>query len=193
MTFRQKNVEVLLTQAAKQAGIEPEDVVTKAQDDPQVNRLYQAGLVGAAEALDREKVEALAACLANGIRDDARIDEESIMIRALADLDPVHIRVLAWLDAEVNGTPRDISTFIRGKSGHSAEAAAPDLSGPVLTVLERNGLVAGAPAASDGAINLTGGVYSCTDFGLECLHRLGHTTRLATDRSQVSARKGRVQ
>jgi hypothetical protein len=188
VAFRQGNVEALLTRAAEQSGIDPEDVITKAQDDSRVSRLFQASLVAAADALDREKIEALATCLANGIRDGARIDEESVMIRALADLDPIHVRVLAWLDTERNGAPADVAVFIRGDSGKSEQLEAPDLSAPVLTVLERNGLVSARSRQIEGREGLRRPprVYSCTSFGLECLQRLGQRTKQVTNREQLA-------
>jgi hypothetical protein len=186
--FRETNVEILVARAAVHSRMEPEQILAAGLRDPDVRRLMQTSLLAAAEALDREKLEGLARCLANGLEDRARVDEEALFVRSLADLDPIHIRVLAALDRRPM-TPADVHRFIAG----DAYSTAPDLSGPVLTVLERNGLTDLGPApqkAPDGEdyYGLSGRAFeplpptpdelrqfACTDFGRACLERLGYS------------------
>jgi DNA-binding PadR family transcriptional regulator len=175
VAFRERNLQTLISETAEQSGIDPEEILRAAAEDPQVNRLFQASLVAAAEALDREKVEALAKCLANGIGDAARVDEESVMVRALADLDPVHVRVLAWIEESPKST-YEVHEFIAGDSDSPTYLRVPNLALPVLTILERNGL---ASIRQQGAEEIDAGAhpkYAATDFGRECLQRLGHHT-----------------
>ncbi|TWD84574.1 hypothetical protein FB561_5767 [Kribbella amoyensis] len=190
--FRETNVEHLLTRTAALDGIEPEEILAAAQADPKVWQLLQASLLAASEALDREKIEGLARCLANGIDDAARVDAEALIVRSLADLDPVHVRVLAALDRR----PMRALHIHRFVAGDDSRQAQPDLSRAVLPVLERNGLVVqseGAltpdeeeteyyrerstrayfPPAPTAAELIE---FSCSEFGRECLRRLGHSS-----------------
>jgi hypothetical protein len=157
----------------------PEQLLEIALADPNRSRLLHAALQAAASTLDQEKIEALARCLANGVEDVARVDEEALIVRALADLDPVHVRVLARLGTR-GMRPKDVHWFLTGDIDARSFLEAADLSGPVLAVLERHGLVDESQKVNESR----GGVYDqgpevetrfkCTEFGQLCLQRLGH-------------------
>ncbi|WP_324654024.1 hypothetical protein [Georgenia sp. H159] len=181
---RENNAIQVVEKAAYRTEISVEQLLATALADPNLSRLLHGALQAAGASLDQEKVEALARCLANGVEDVARVDGEALVVRALSDLDPVHIRVLAKLERTAM-QPRDIHRFICGDIDAREFLLAEDLSGPVLAVLERHGL-----AESHQEIkNRRGSAYTrdrapevetrfeCTEFGRMCLRRLGHGTR----------------
>jgi hypothetical protein len=176
---RETNAVQVVDHAAQHAHMGPDHLLDVALADPNLSRLLHAALQTAAATLDQEKIEALARCLANGVEDVARVDEEALIVRALADLDPVHVRVLAKL-ATRRMKPRDVQWFLTGDIDARRFLEAADLSGPVLAVLERHGLVEESEKGNESR----GGAYDqelevetrfkCTQFGQLCLQRLGH-------------------
>lgn len=184
---REANAVRVVAKAADQTGTEPGHLLAIALADPDLSRLLNAALQAAAGTLDQEKVDALARCLANGVEDMARVDQEALVVRALADLDPVHVRVLARAEGGAM-KQRDVHRFLCGKIDVREFIDAADLSGPVLAVLERHGL--GEPYEKINERH--GGVYDrgpevetrfrCTEFGRVCLERLGHCTRASRRR-----------
>lgn len=179
---RERNVVAVVGGASGHTGLTPDDFIDVALNDANLSRLLHGALRAAAETLDRQKIEALARCLANGVTDDARVDKEGLIIRALSDLDPVHIRVLAKLESSAMTAER-LTWFLRGDLSVRDALTELDVSGAVLAVLERHGLVTSAQRQRGGR----GGVYDrgpqfetehlCSEFGRECLERLGYETR----------------
>ena len=84
---------------AADASSEPiEELVEKAISDERRHELLARALGVAQDTSLRDKRRALGRALAAGIAgDDARIDDELLFIRAIADLDEPHIRLLALL------------------------------------------------------------------------------------------------
>ena len=84
---------------AADASSEPvEELVEKAVSDERRHELLARALGVAQDTSLRDKRRALGRALAAGIAgDDARIDDELLFIRAIADLDEPHIRLLALL------------------------------------------------------------------------------------------------
>src|SRR5262249_9324872 len=107
--------------------------------------------------------------LAAGVMgDDARIDEELLFIRAVADIDEMHIRLLARM---VN--PADMPP---GWSAFKIEQADPGLRDGIralLVTLELHGLIAavvpGSPIRGSGAGQT---FYNITESGRRFLDRL---------------------
>jgi hypothetical protein len=179
---KEANASQVVAMASSYAEMSPEALLAAAIDDPASSRLLDASLQAGATLADQDKISALARCLANGIQDAARVDQETLIVRALTDLDPVHVRVLADLYGR-SRTQRDVHTFMMGEVSSTEYINADDLSGAVLAVLERHGLV----SRDERVTPDRGGKYSrgpevkviqsVTEFGTICLERLGHPVR----------------
>jgi hypothetical protein len=91
-----QNAGDLLGNAAEDLGTSAEDVAASAVNGGDAtSQLLFESIRAATETLNAEKVEWLARALANGLRDDhAKVDVMTLVVRAIADLDPVHARVL---------------------------------------------------------------------------------------------------
>ncbi|WP_406022373.1 hypothetical protein OH802_22810 [Nocardioides sp. NBC_00850] len=173
------NATQVIAQAASYADVSPETLLTMAADDPARGRLLDVSLQAGAALADEEKIAGLARCLANGIQDAARVDQEVLIVRALTDLDPIHVRVLADMHGR-SRSQRDIHRFMMGDVSVTEFMNADDLSGAVLAVLERHGLVSVNERVTPdrGGIHSRGPevkiTYPVTEFGKLCLERLGH-------------------
>ena len=85
-------------EAAEARGKSPQGLVDGLMQQPETAQLLADAMQAAADTFDRRKVSALARALANGAANDGtRVDSERLMIRALADLDPAHVRLLHML------------------------------------------------------------------------------------------------
>jgi len=81
---------------AEAAGISLEEFLDRGVADDHRHELFARTLTIAQDNALRNKRRALGRALAAGVMgDDARIDEELLFIRAVADIDELHIRVLA--------------------------------------------------------------------------------------------------
>ena len=95
---REENAAETLAEAVKASGDPPEEFINKATADDRRIELLTRALVIAQDTALREKRRALGRALANGIAgDNARIDEELLFLRAVADVDAPHIKLLARL------------------------------------------------------------------------------------------------
>jgi hypothetical protein len=77
---------------------------------------------------EQDRVEALKRVLADGYRDDARIDIDTLVVNALRDLDTPHVQVPAYFGSRV-GTLMTMND-LAGKLPHLVRAAHPDPVGP---------------------------------------------------------------
>ncbi|MFC0622811.1 hypothetical protein [Kribbella deserti] len=191
IAFRERQLESVVDQGADFAGVTPQELIESMQADHQQRRLLHDVLLGAADARDANKVRALARCLATGFQDAARVDEEALIVRALVDLDPVHVHVLAELERR-SMTARDIDWHLSGGLGAPRFSTASDLSGPILTVLERNGLVDESIKRPVGGVhaNAVATKFKCTSFGRECLKSLGNENRYQTLKEIFADKRG---
>lgn len=100
--------------------------------------------------MNEQKLRALSRALANGLaHDKARLDEEALMLAALAEVDTPHIKVLIELGPE-RRRARTSSTNLRGRTAPSRGRTAAvlgdacNMSEPAtraaLSVLQRDGL-----------------------------------------------------
>src|SRR6478609_2159051 len=97
-TRHEQNAVAVVARASETLQEDPGALIQRALTDPRQASLLHDALRGAASTLDAQKVDALARCLANGLEDTARIDQEALIVRALSDLEPIHVRVLARLE-----------------------------------------------------------------------------------------------
>lgn len=93
---KQRNVATMLDDTAEALGLDVRDLLNAAlRKDASTELLHQA-LTAAADTVNDQKVKALTRSLANGLLNDAAlVDQESLVVRALADLDSVHVKLLA--------------------------------------------------------------------------------------------------
>jgi hypothetical protein len=87
-----------LLDAADEAGIPLSEFMDRAVSDDRRHELFARSMRIAQDTALRDKRRALGRALAFGIMgDDARIDEELLFMRAVDDLDEMHIRLLGLL------------------------------------------------------------------------------------------------
>lgn len=92
-----------LLDVAEAASLPLDDFLDKAVSDDRRHELFARTLRIAQDTARRDKRRALGRALAAGVMgDDARIDEEMLFIRAVDDVDEMHVRLLARL-AHPNG------------------------------------------------------------------------------------------
>ena len=83
---------------ADAACISVAEFIDKAASDERRHELFARASAVAQDAAWRNKKRALGRALAAGVMgDDARIDEEMLFIRAVDDIDEVHVRLLGHL------------------------------------------------------------------------------------------------
>lgn len=153
---KRRSAQAALHSASEQVGLTPDDVVDKALTAPETTQLLADALTAASNTVDQRKIAALARALARGLRDDdAKVDEESLVVAAIAAVEAAHIRVLTQLEPE-RSRSRAASTNLSGRLAPrrgQSEAAIATRSGlspagvrAVMAVLERVGM-----AKADGA------------------------------------------
>lgn len=148
--LRRQSAAHVLDDAARRLDRSPDDVVELATRSPEAAQLLAESLSAAARTANEQKVRALARALANGLRDDeARPDEEQLIVAALGEVEAPHIKVLTHLGPERPRTRtqatglRSRTTTTRGQRPASlAEACrlGPASVRAVLSVLERAGM-----------------------------------------------------
>ena len=127
-----------LLDAADAAGLHLSEFLDVAVSDDRRQELLTRALGIAQDASLRAKRRALGRALANGVvRDEARIDEELLFMRAVEDVDEMHIRLLGLM---ANPVPEPAPGWTSGM----IERADPGLRGGVfalLGTLELHGLI----------------------------------------------------
>lgn len=150
--LRYRSAEQVVDEAAARLQVGPESLVDAALRDEYSAQLLGQAIQVAANTVNGQKIHGLAQALANGLRDDdARPDEEQIVIAALAEVEAPHIRVLTELGPE-RGQARTPNTNLRSRTapgrGHTPAALAGSCNmgvpavRAVLSVLQRAGMAA---------------------------------------------------
>ncbi len=148
--LRRRSAGYMLQTASEQFGGEPEEIVTRSLGTMGTAQLLGDALQAAATTSNTRKIQALGRALANGLADDdARVDEERLVIAGLSVLEESHIRVLANLPHQRSrpvSTPRSSATSAAGRRGIRlatvAEASGLSVEGAinVLSELVRTGM-----------------------------------------------------
>jgi hypothetical protein len=177
---RVRNATETALDGARISGLTPEDFLDKAVSDDRRHELLARALIIAQDTALRSKRRALGYSVAAGIMgDDAKIDEELLFMRAVADVDEWHIRLLGRM---LNPPPAGFG----GWTADQFETADPGLAGGVLALLgtlQLHGLVATAISnrAIPSAVSSTT-YYNVTLAGRHFLGRLeADAETLATD------------
>ena len=143
---RTRNAAEALEHAADAAGEPVGEFAAKAVAHDRSQELLAPYAVTAQDTALREKRLALGRALAAGVRgDDAKIDEELLFIRAIADMDTPHIRLLFRMASEqIPPGGQSGSVFHGGWSLDTLMARDPGLGEAIpalLWTLESHGLV----------------------------------------------------
>ncbi|MGH3482130.1 MAG: hypothetical protein ACRDPQ_02730 [Nocardioidaceae bacterium] len=95
---RDRSAAGVVDAAATDMGVNAEGIDAKIQSTPGGLELAGEAVWAGWQTLNEQKVRALGRALANGLRDDgARIDQERLIIAALADLEAPHIKLLDYM------------------------------------------------------------------------------------------------
>jgi hypothetical protein len=156
-TKRAERVAETLTDAAEELGGDTAEQLRRLADaaasDETYQELFARTLTIAQDSAMRDKRRALSRALANALDDvGTKVDEEIAFVRMLADLDPVHIRVLKIMSRRPEHLDRvalqmnaaDDPKAVRQWYPWSIVQADPGLEGAVhgaLRVLEQHGLI----------------------------------------------------
>jgi hypothetical protein len=170
--------------AAELAGIDDEELIERLRRTPEKEELLVRTVRAAAEAAVERKLVALAKSLAaTTVGGDEEVQWEAVFVRALSDLDTVHINLLERFTWSANalglgdGGP-EFTTSPASLSSVQLAIAVPHLENvvdAVLATLVRHGLLA---FASHTNVTYGGGspapsTWSLTPFGRTVLSRLG--------------------
>jgi hypothetical protein len=172
---RSRHAAEVLEVGADAAGEPLEQFTEKAVADERRQELLARTLTVAQDTALRDKRRALGRALAAGIvGDDAKIDDELLFVRAVADIDTPHIRLLALMASEsIPASGLSGSVFHGGWSLATMMARDPGLGEAVpvlLTTLESHGLV--RPMQSSTPWQAPRAAYDVTDAGRTLLERL---------------------
>lgn len=139
--LRRKSAGLMIQTASHQIGGAPSAVTDAAFATTGKSQLFAEALQAAAFTADQSKIKALGRALANGLAgDEARVDEERLIVAGLSGLEEPHIRVLLNLPRR---RPRPTSTPTSSARGSSGRRGA-----RLSAVAERAGL------SSEGTINV---------------------------------------
>ncbi len=160
-----------LLDAARAADESLGDFIDKAVADDRRHELFARTLRIAQDTALRNKRRALGRALAAGVMgDDARIDEELLFIRAVEDIDEMHIRLLARMATTPAGPGGWMaSTLVAADRGLADGIRA------LLGTLELHGLIA-ARVSSGRVQGPQETRYDFTDAGRRFLDRLTDDT-----------------
>ena len=170
-----RNAAETLADAAETSGGPAEELLVRAVSDDRRHELLARALGTAQDTALRDKRRALGRALAAGIvGDDARIDDELLFIRAIADLDEPHIRLLSFMASE-RPAPGKLSgsIFQGGWSAAAIAARQPGLAGALpalMWTLEAHGLIRSEPGSAPWQSPRE--PYNVTQAGEQLLERL---------------------
>lgn len=147
---RRRSAGYMLQSASEQLGGPPEDVIARSFAAENTAQLFADALQSAASTSNEEKIRALGRALANGLAgDQARVDEERLIVAGLSGLEAPHIRLLALLPRQRSrptSTPTSTATSTAGRRGVRlavvAEASGLSVEGAnnVISELTRTGM-----------------------------------------------------
>jgi hypothetical protein len=167
--MRKNNLITVTEDAADRAGLDGDDLVAWIKADDRHFRLFAEVLEAAWSTVDRHKLRMLARVMADGFQDDARLDVDQLVVRALRELESAHLRVLDEA-AQVIEEQGDNPNALRGVSLQTLRNRLPNLSegmNALVAGLQRTGCLAEVEYIN---VELFGNVpLAVTAFGLRCL------------------------
>lgn len=115
---RHRSAGLMMQVASGQLGGAPEDVTNRAFETEAKAQLLADALQSAVSTSNETKVRGLGRALANGLAgDEARVDEESLVIAGLASLEAPHIRALAKLPRQRSRPTTSPNSSAKGSAG----------------------------------------------------------------------------
>jgi hypothetical protein len=173
--WRLRHAAETLEDAAEAAGEPVGQFAEKAVSDERREELFSRTLLIAQDTALRDKRRALGRALAAGIAgDDAKIDDELLFIRAVADIDTPHIRLLALMAGErISPGKQSGSVFHGGWSLPTIAARDRGLGEAVpalIAILESHGLVRAMQSSTPWQASRA--AYDVTSAGRKLLERL---------------------
>lgn len=126
--LRRKSAGLMVQAASRQLGGDPGAVPEAAFTSDAKAQMFADALQAAASTANLAKIQALGRALANGLAgDDARVDEERLVIAGLSSLEEPHIRLLANLPRE-RGRPTTTPTGSARNAGTRRGARLADVA-----------------------------------------------------------------
>ena len=164
---RAERVERFAETAVGASGRPLDDLLAAAAAHPVKLGLLAQAVEAAGNALHESKVDLLARLVAEGVRDDARVDEALIMVDTVRQLELPHLRLLAILDTAPDGhssrpyewTAQEIGDVDPGL-GEALDGLAAKLQGLALA----NRVTTGSDAHPEA--------WRLTRYGRQCLRHL---------------------
>lgn len=151
---RERRVKRVLSMAAKAAGISPQDLLSRLNEDPLREDLLVRTLTAAQDSALTEKLVALAISLVVGAKSDSsdEVAWESSFVRTLSELDASHLELLKAFPRYQDDPD---SEHFRERSGElnlmqlrALLPALSDILDPTLATIERHGLVRALSSAA---------------------------------------------
>jgi hypothetical protein len=159
-------VTALVEDTVEAVGATPEEFLEWIKADKRHLTLFHDAVEGAWSTFEQDRVDTLKRVLADGFSNSARIDIDTVVVKALRDLDSAHVQVLARF-----------STVAGAWTMNGLATALPDLAGalsPILSVLERHGCVRRTEVTKEYGLpgrttTKTSEEWRMTQFGRECV------------------------
>jgi hypothetical protein len=164
-------MELLIEMVTELCGVSVDEFAAWATEGDGRFFLVTSALQAAYNAKTKQKIRGLARVLAENLHDDARVDLCSLVVAALAELEPPHVRVLHTFVHEVpTFTSPRISTESDAWPCAQLKERLPNLADaimPIIATLVRTGML--TEASSSEKDNLS---WVVTRFGINCLNYL---------------------
>jgi hypothetical protein len=126
--LRSASAAQMLGGAARRLGRAPVDMIEDALSQPRHAQLLGEAVQAAARTVNEQKLRALSRALANGLsHDETRLDEEQLVLSALAEVDTPHIKLLIQLGPE-RSRSRTTSSNLRSRTAPSRGRTAASLA-----------------------------------------------------------------
>ena len=165
--WARERVERTVADGVDLAGQTPEGFTAWVSADARHQGLLLAVVDAAARSRSEAQLDGLAQVLADGCRDDARVDVDTLIARALGDIGPAHLQVLDHLPRESWGPSAEGEQY----SPAALSEAMPHLSEGMYALT--------AVLISHGCIEVVANTYGgrptgyhLTPFGIACLDYL---------------------
>ena len=135
--WRRTSAAMVLDEASRRLDRTPDELIDSASRSPESAQLLAETMLAAPHTMNEQKIHALARALGNGLRDDdARPDEEQLLVAALAEVEAPHIKALTHLGPERTRT-RTSATNLRSRIAPTSRGHRPAY--PVGPRARRNG------------------------------------------------------
>lgn len=197
--------------AADERGVDPEQLAADVlAADEEIRLLAGLAIAAAMRTVNEDKIRALGRALAHGLDDDARVDEELLIVKALEDLERPHITVLdlmatrmpwtfgdapaldprqspvewqvASIERQLPGTQAVLPTVLGALDRHGLIDTRVDLQ-PAFRAFSRSATSGMAPSPSVGDMRPPE-QFVVTDLGLQLLEHLRKAATEALDEPQ---------